>query len=106
MTITFHNDWLDSWERRVWQPNNGRWAPYSEIDELRIMQYIIDVDLGVDAEQRDFEQSQKQLDQALSNTRLKGPYRASHINQAILTAHRTRVEREGARYRLEYQRSR
>ena len=106
MTIHYGSGWLDSWERRVWQTWNRRWAPYSAHDELRIMQYVIDTEYGGEAAQRDRHQSRKELDRALSNVSLKEPYRTSHIKQAILTAYRTRIEREGARYRLEYQRER
>jgi hypothetical protein len=106
MTIHYGNGWLDGWEHRVWQTRNRRWAPYSEHDELRIMQYVIDTEYGGDAAQRDRDQSRKELERALLNVSLKEPYRTSHIKQAILTAYRTRIEREGARYRLEYERER
>jgi hypothetical protein len=101
MVIHYGNSWIDRWERWVWQPSNVRWAPYSEHDEQRILQQMIDTEYGYEAIDRDRERSQADLERALANTSLREPYRSQHIKQAILTGYRTRIEREGARWRLE-----
>jgi len=101
MVIHYGNSRIDRWERWVWQPSNGRWAPYSEHDEQRILEHMIDTDYGYEAIDRDRERSREDLDRALANTSLREPYRSQHIKQAILSGYRTRIEREGASWRLE-----
>jgi hypothetical protein len=99
---------LDWWERRIWQPHNKRWAPYPESTGQLIRQYIIEEEYGLEAEWKDRESSTKQIERIEDSPHYQRNARArtSFIKQAILEAYKTRVLRAGARYRLEYERSR
>jgi len=92
-TIQYMGGLGRAWERYVWQPNNRRWAPYGEGDEIGVMQRMIDTEYGFEAENRDREESRKQLEWAGDNR--------ENRKLAIIRAYEARIRREGARYRLE-----
>ena len=105
---TFIGTWLDWWERYTWQPHNRRWAPYSESDDYRIMEHVIDTEYGFDAQAKDREESRERFASLRANSYLENDRRMRNdfAMIAVLVAYRTRIIREGALYRLQYERSR
>ncbi len=95
--------WLDRWESYVWQPVNQRWAPLEERDEVAVLQHMIENTFGREAELRDREEASELLERADRDHAIRNDprERATWIKSAILTANRTRIQREGARYRLD-----
>ena len=52
-SVTYYNQQTVLWERRVWKPNNRRWAPYSEAEEMRVLDHLIQNTYSFEAEQRE-----------------------------------------------------
>lgn len=91
------NVWLSSWERYTWQPGFQKWGRFSEADEIRGYQYLIDKELGFEAESEDEERSLSMLSMAQS----RSPPDRDLILQALVAAYRARIKREGALSKLE-----
>jgi hypothetical protein len=100
-----NSSWQPRWEHYTWQPNNRRWAAYTEDEERRVLETLIDEKYGTDAEQEDREYSRRSIE-SIERRPAAPEYQASNLKGAILSAYRTRVMREGALYRVEYERSR
>jgi hypothetical protein len=105
-TISYQGMEVVLYERRVWQPNNGRWAPYSEVEEMRVMEHLIWKKYGSEAEREDQDKMRERIAKVQADRNLTNPeWKANHIKEAILNGYEARLLREGAQYRLAHMRS-
>jgi hypothetical protein len=104
--IAFTSAPMSRWERYTWQPRNRRWAPYSEADEGRILEHIIDKEYGYDAESKDRENASEQIRMIEDRPAPNEYSQKENLKWAVLGAYRSRVIREGALYRIEVERAR
>jgi len=85
--------WDYFWRKLQWAPEKGRWAVFTREQERRLFAAYIEAHLGDDARRRDEESSQTLLRRGGSDRQA--------LKEAVLTAYRSSVRREGALLTLE-----